>query len=94
MDFAMAGVDQEPFVIGIDNELLQQGFPKTSVTPAAKTSMGVLPVPIGGRQVPPRRTRAKNPEDGVDEATIVLGNSTPNTGSPWHVRLKQRPVPV
>jgi hypothetical protein len=94
MDFAMTGVDHEPFVVRVDNELLQQGLPKPPITPAAKASMGVLPVSIGSRQVSPWRARAKNPEHGVDETAIILGNPTPNAGAPGQVGLKQRPVSV
>jgi hypothetical protein len=49
MNFAMAGVDHEPFEVRIDNELLQQRLPKPLITPAAKAPMGVLPIPIRGR---------------------------------------------
>jgi hypothetical protein len=46
MNLAVTGIDHEPFVIRIEHELLQQPFPNTPITPAAKAPMGVLPAPV------------------------------------------------
>ena len=73
----MAGVDHQPFVIGIDDQFLQQGLPEPLVAPAAKATVGVFPVPIIGRQIPPGSTGAQDPENGVEKKPVVFGSATP-----------------
>ena len=79
MDFDVAGVDHEPFVIGLDDQFFQQSLPKTLVAPAAKAPVGVFPVPVIGRQIPPGSAGAQNPENGVEKKPIVFGSATPES---------------
>jgi hypothetical protein len=79
MDFDVAGVDHEPFVIGIDDQFFQQCLPKALVTPAAKATVGVFPVPVIGRQIPPGSAGAQNPENGVEKKPVILGSTAPES---------------
>ena len=77
MDFDVAGVDHEPFVIGIDDQFFQESLPETLVAPAAKPTVGIFPVPVIGRQIPPGSAGAQNPENGVEKKPVVFGSATP-----------------
>ena len=77
MDFDVAGVDHQPFVIGIDDQFFQETLPEALVAPAAKATVGVFPVPIIGRQIPPGSTGAQDPENGVEKKPVVFGSATP-----------------
>lgn len=82
MNLDMAGVDHQPFKVRLVDQLLQQLFPDALVTPAAETTMGVFPVPVIWRKIPPRRAGAKNPENRIQKSTVVLGNTAPLTSLP------------
>jgi hypothetical protein len=77
MDFDVAGVDHEPFVIGVDDQFLQQALPEALVAPAAKATVGVFPVPVIRWQIPPGSAGAQNPENGVEKKPVVFGLATP-----------------
>ncbi len=66
MNFAMAGVDHQPFKIRLVNQLFQQRFPDALVSPPTKATVRVFPIPIIRGQVPPGRSRAQHPENRVD----------------------------
>ena len=91
MDFDVAGVDHQPFVIGIDDQFLQQSLPKALVAPAAKATVGVLPVPVIGRQIPPRSAGAQDPENGVEKKPVVFGLSAPLSLLSGQMRFEQFP---
>ena len=91
MDFDVAGVDHQPFVIGIDDQFLQQSLPKALVAPAAKATVGVFPVPIIGRQIPPGSTGAQDPENGVEKKPVVFGSATPESLLSGQMRFEQFP---
>ena len=77
MDFDVAGVDHQPFVIGIDDQFLQESLPETLVAPAAKPAVGVFPVPVIWRQIPPGSAGAQDPENAVEKKPVVFGSATP-----------------
>jgi hypothetical protein len=77
VDFDVAGVDHQPFVIGIDDQFFQQCLPEALVAPAAKATVGVFPVPVIGRQIPPGSAGAQDPENGVEKKPVVFGPATP-----------------
>ena len=77
MDFDVAGVDHQPLVIGIDDQFFQEPLPKPLVAPAAKPAVGIFPVPVIGRQIPPGSARAQDPENGVEKKPVVFGSATP-----------------
>ena len=91
MDFDVAGVDHQPFVIGIDDQFLQESLPETLVAPAAKPAVGVFPVPVIGRQIPPGSAGAQNPENGVEKKPVVFGSATPQPLLSGQMRLKELP---
>jgi hypothetical protein len=47
MNLAVAGIDHQPFEVGDFDEPFQQRLPNSTVTPAAESPMGVLPVTVG-----------------------------------------------
>jgi hypothetical protein len=42
----VTGINYQPFVIGLDDELLQQALPHAFVSPATEASLRVLPVAV------------------------------------------------
>ena len=91
MDFDVAGVDHQPFVIGIDDQFLQESLPETLVAPAAKPAVSVFPVPVIGRQIPPGSARAQDPENGVEKKPVVFGSATPESLLSGQMRFEQFP---
>lgn len=91
MDFDVAGVDHQPLVIGIDDQFFQESLPETLVAPAAKPPVGVFPVPVIGRQIPPGSAGAQNPENGVEKKPVVFGSTTPLPLLSGQMRFKQFP---
>lgn len=87
----VAGVDHQPFVVGIFDEDFKQGFPQPFIAPAAKATVGVLPIAVIGRQVTPGRTGAQNPEYRVDELPVIPCNSTPDSLAARQVGLQKTP---
>jgi len=41
--------------------------------------VSVFPVPVIGRQIPPRSAGAQNPENGVEKKSVVFGSATPES---------------
>ena len=94
VNLAVTGINHEPFVVGVNDKLFQKRFPNTLIAPTAKTSMGVFPSAIGGRQVAPRCARAENPEHGVNKLPVICRHPAPNACAPRKMGLKYFPVPV
>ena len=91
VDFDVAGVDHQPLVIGIDDQFLQESLPESLVAPAAKPAVGIFPVPVIGRQIPPGSAGAQNPENGVEKKPVVFGSATPQPLLSGQMRLKELP---
>jgi hypothetical protein len=70
-------VDHQPLEVRLVDQLLEQRFPYPLVAPATETPMGVLPVAVVGRQVAPRRARAEDPKDSIDEFAIIMPYAAP-----------------
>jgi len=81
MNLDMAGVDHQPFIVRLINQLFQQGFPDPFIPPATKAAVGVFPVTVTGWQIPPGSAGTQNPEDGIDKQAIIACNAAP-TASP------------
>ena len=91
MDFDVAGVDHQPFVIGIDDQFFQESLPESLVAPAAKPAVGVFPVPVVGRQIPPGSAGAQDPENGVEKKPVVFSSATPEALLSGQMRFEQFP---
>ena len=91
MNLAVAGIDHQPLHVRLVNDLLKQSLPNTPITPAAEPPMGVLPVAITDRKITPRCAGTQNPEDGVNEAAIVLRDAAPLPTLPRKMRFKEPP---
>jgi hypothetical protein len=79
MDFDVAGINHQPLEIRLDDQFFQQSLPEALVAPAAKAPVGVFPVPVIGRQIPPGRAGAQDPENGVEKKPVVFGPTTPES---------------
>ena len=79
MDFDVAGINHQPLEIRLDDQFFQQSLPEALVAPAAKAPVGVFPVPVIGRQIPPGRAGAQDPENGVEKKPVVFGSATPES---------------
>ena len=53
-----------------------------------KTAVRVAPPAQIWRQIAPRRARAQNPENGVDEQTVVFCNAAPYALATRKMRLQ------
>jgi hypothetical protein len=87
----VAGIDHQPLIVRLIDGHLQQRFPQVFIAPAAKAPMDVFSATIVGRQVTPGSAGTQYPEDGVDEALIVLGDTVPGTLASGQVRFEQNP---
>jgi len=94
MNFAVASVNHEPLEVRLVDEHIEQILPHALVSPTAKTSVGILPVTIVWRQISPGGASAKNPENCVDELTIVPGPSSPGSYPTWEMGLELFPYSV
>jgi hypothetical protein len=90
----MAGINHEPLVVHIGDQLLQEFFPNTGISPTAKAPVCVAPASVFGRQVAPRSARAQDPKDGIDELSIVFAYAAPIARTPWQMRLQERPCVI
>lgn len=94
VDFDMAGIDHEPLEIRLVHEFGQQALPMPFVPPAAKAPVGVAPATIIGGKIPPGSAGAQNPQDGVDESTVVMGHSSPRASPSGKQGLQSGPEAV
>jgi len=82
MDFAMAGIDHQPFKIWIINQYFKEFFPYSLVSPTNKALVNGSPFAIFRRQISPRRASTQYPEDGIDEEAIILCYTSPLSALP------------
>lgn len=91
MDFYVTGVNHQELEFWLVNQLFQKVFPHSLVAPAAESAMCIFPISITRRQVSPRGSGAQNPEDSVDEFSIIPSVAAPGPLSPGQVLLQQVP---
>ncbi len=91
MDLAVAGVDHQPFVIGLVNQNFQQFLPYAFISPTDETAMRVAPAPQIGRQVTPRSARANDPENSIYKQSIILCHPAPCAFAPRQMWFQQCP---
>jgi hypothetical protein len=91
MDLDVAGIDHQSFKIGCRDPLRQEAFPNTTISPAAKTAVRVLPIALVRRQIAPGRAGAQNPAYGIDEQAVIARFTTPCPCTTGQVGLRQAP---
>ena len=64
-------VDEDIFEIGIVAESLEKALPDALLRPAPEARIYREPLAERFRQIAPRRARARNPKNGLDEETVV-----------------------
>ena len=94
VDFDVAGVDHEPFVVGLVDQFFQQRLPDALVAPANEAAVGIAPPAIVRRQIPPRSPGAQDPKHRVDKSSIVLRPPSPNPFASRQVRFEEFPGSV
>ena len=87
----VAGVDHQPFVVGLSNQFFQQPLPEALVAPSAKASVGIFPIPVVGRQVAPWGSSAQDPEHGIEKKPVVFGLSSPEALLPGEMGFEKFP---
>ncbi len=73
MYFDIAGVDHQPLKVRGIHQGFQDPFPDSFITPPAEPAVYILPVSIRFWKVPPRRSRAQNPEYAVYKLRSIAG---------------------
>ena len=73
----MACIYHLPFKVWFINKDFKEFFPYSSISPAAESPVGILPVAVIGRKISPRCTCPQNPENSVDELPIISGITSP-----------------
>ena len=71
VDADECAIDEDIFEIGIIAERFENALPNALVGPAPEARIYREPLAERLRQIAPRRARASNPKDGLDEETIV-----------------------
>ena len=64
-------IDEDIFEIGIVAESFENPLPNTLLRPAPEARIYREPLAERFRQIAPRRARASNPKNGLDEETVV-----------------------
>jgi hypothetical protein len=89
VDFDITCIDHQSVVIRIDDQYFQQFFPRSFVPPATKPTVSVFPVALLRREIPLRRTCAKNPETRIDELSVIAGAPSPCVGATREAGFEQ-----
>jgi hypothetical protein len=77
MDLAVAGIDHQPFKIGIIDQDFKQPFPDAVVSPSDETAMSIAPAAKVRREITPGGAGAHDPKNCIDKATVVLSDASP-----------------
>jgi hypothetical protein len=89
--FDVTGIHHEPFQVWFVDADFQQPFPDARIPPSDESAVRIAPPAVFRRQIAPWRTRPQDPEDGIDEFPVVLGDSTPCSPPSREVRFDFRP---
>jgi hypothetical protein len=91
MDFYMAGINKQPFIVWLVNERLKHFFPSSFVSPATKPPVCIFPVAIVRGKVSPGGSRSKNPKNSIYKESVILGNTPPHARLAGEKRLQKHP---
>ena len=87
----MTCVNHKPFIIRIINQNFQQFLPDAFSPPPDESLMDRPPSSVIWWQITPRGSGSQYPKNRVNEAPVILGNSSPLPPLSWQMRLQQRP---
>jgi hypothetical protein len=91
MDLAVAGVDHQPFKVGLIYQDFKQPFPNAVVTPSDETTMSIAPAAKVRRKITPGSAGAHDPTNCIDKTPIVLGDASPFALATRQMRLQLPP---
>jgi hypothetical protein len=77
--------------IGASLDLRKDAVPEARPAPAVEAACDGGPRTVTLRQVPPRRTRAHDPQDAVDDLAMI-GRRASGMGLLWQERLQSLPL--
>lgn len=89
-----SGVEHEILVLAIGGQNLEDPLPYAGLGPAREAGMDGLPLAVSFRQIVPVGTRAQNPQNAVDEQTVILAAAAGIAGFAWQQILDPRPLRV
>ena len=92
-DGAVDHLDRLADALGVVQHLEQQ-IPETGEGPAAKLAVDRRPLSEKLGQITPLGASARDPEDAIEDPTMILGPSAAVRASPRHERLEERPFLV
>jgi hypothetical protein len=76
MDTDNREVDEQVLPIGLTAQGISHPLPETAVGPSRQAYIGLVPMTVLGRQIPPWASGAQDPENRLDEPANVLGLTT------------------
>ena len=71
-------------------KIRQDAIPDAGASPAIEARGNRLPGTVLIGKIPPRRSRAREPQQAIDDQAMVLRGTTPS----WFLRGEQRPQPL
>lgn len=82
VDAHARAVDHEILIVAmLSTQTDQQGLPPAIAGPAAKRRIHTLPLTEDSRQIPPRSSRAQNPQNRLDLTAFARGFASPSVGA-------------
>ena len=91
VNFAMTGIDHQPFKVRLINQNFKQSLPHTIIAPTDEASMGIAPTAKVGGQISPWSACTHNPEDRIDKAPVVVGLASPASFTSGQMGFKLLP---
>jgi len=77
------GIDEQLFHVGIATQHVGHALPDAAVTPTGEANICAMPVAQFARQISPRTACAQNPENRLDEETVVSRRTAWIAGLAW-----------
>jgi hypothetical protein len=87
MYLAVAGINYQPFEVGLVNEHLKEFFPYSLLAPADKTLVDGSPLAVFKRHIAPRRSCPEHPEYCINKEPVVFCHSSPLSALAWEMRF-------
>ena len=75
--FDATGIHHEPFQVRFVDADFQQPLPDARIPPSDEAAVRIALPAVFRRQIAPWRPRSQDPEYGIDEFPVVLGDSAP-----------------
>lgn len=94
MCLADGGVYQDVFEVGVLAQRFEKTLPNAGNRPAPEPGMDRAPIAKLGRQIPPRRSAPRQPQDRIQEQPVVGAGPATIPFLARNQRFNDRPLPV